>query len=218
MKIRKLFWFALLAVFALVLSACGSKSTEPTPTPMDAQAVAGTAIANFVMAMTQTAFAQPTATFTPTPPPTNTLAVTFAPLGTGSPAVQPTSTCDVSVYVDDVTVKDGTLMAPGQVFTKTWLLKNTGTCTWTPTYKIAFGFGVQMGGVSTPIGKTVKPGEQVQVSVVLTAPTTPGVAIGNWRMMNDGGTFFGETVTVEINVVGATVPTSTPTETPTATP
>ena len=216
---HKLFWFSVVAMLALVLSACGASSKEPTPTPVDVNAVAANAIATFAMGLTQTAIAQPMPTFTPQPSATNTLpSSTFSPFGTNTPAVQSTSSCDVSVYVSDVTVPDRTVMAPGQVFTKTWLLKNTGTCTWTPTYKIGFGFGVQMGGTSTPIGKTVKPGEQVQVSVVLTAPTTPGAAIGNWRMLNDGSTFFGQTVTVEINVVGATVPTSTPTETPTATP
>jgi hypothetical protein len=216
---QKLIWFPVLAVFALILSACGGSSKEPTPTPIDANLVAAQAIATFAMGLTQTAFAQPTATLTPAPSATNTVAATFAPLGTNTPGLAPTSSCDVSVFISDVTIPDGTPMAPGQQFTKTWLVKNNGTCTWTATYKLAFGYGMsQMGGVATPIGKTVKPGDQVQISVVLTAPTTAGDVSGTWRLQNDQGVFFGTALTVVLKVVGAaatgtaaTDPTNTPT-------
>jgi len=219
---QKFIGFSLLAVFALVLSACGGKSKEPTPTPIDPNLIAAQAIATFAMGLTQTAFAQPTATLTPEPTATNTIAPTFAALGTNTSSA-PVNTCDVSVFRNVETFPDGTPVAPGQQFTKTWLVENTGTCTWTATYKIAFGYGMsQMGGVATPIGKTVKPGEQVQVSVVLTAPTTAGDVSGTWRLMNDQGVFFGTVLTVVIKVVGAAAtgtatigPTETPTETPT---
>ena len=38
--------------------------------------------------------------------------------------------CDNSAYVSDVTIPDGTEVAPGEAFTKTWALVNTGNCTW----------------------------------------------------------------------------------------
>jgi hypothetical protein len=216
---QKLIGFSLLAVFALVLSACGGSSKEPTPTPLDPNLIAAQAIATFAMGLTQTAFAQPTATLTPVPTATNTVAPTFAVLGTKT-GVVPVNTCDVSVFMNVETFPDGTPVAPGQQFTKTWLVKNTGTCTWTSTYKIAFGYGMsQMGGVATPIGKTVKPGEQIEVSVALTAPSTGGDVSGTWRLMNDQGVFFGTVLTVVIKVAGATAaPTATPTETPIPTP
>jgi len=50
---------------------------------------------------------------------------------------QPASTgCDVAGFVADITIPDGTEMAPGSVFTKTWSLKNDGTCTWNSDYRI----------------------------------------------------------------------------------
>jgi hypothetical protein len=214
---KKFIGFSLLAVFALVLSACGSSSKEPTPTPVDPNLIAAQAIATFAMGLTQTAFAQPTATLTPAPLATNTLLATFAPLGTNTPSV-PVNTCDSATFVNDVTVPDGTPMAPGQQFTKTWLVKNSGTCTWTPTYKIAYGYGMsQMGGAATPIGKTVKPGEQAEISVALTAPSTAGDVSGTWRLMNDKGVFFGTNLTVVIKVVGAAA-TGTATSEPTVAP
>ena len=66
MKTHELFWFSLLAVFALVLSACGDSSKEPTPTPINTNLIAAQAIATFSMGLTQTALAQPTATATAT--------------------------------------------------------------------------------------------------------------------------------------------------------
>ncbi len=217
---QKFIGFSLLAVFALVLSACGGKSKEPTPTPMDPNLIAAQAIATFAMGLTQTAFAQPTATLTPAPPATNTVAPTFAALGTNTSSV-PVNTCDVSVFVSDVTVPDGTVMAPGQVFVKTWKIQNSGTCAWTATYKAVFtgtGNG-PMGGASTPTGKIVKPGESIDISISFTAPTTGGDYVSWWKLQNDKNEFFGTPFSVAIKVVGAAAATATVTDTiqPTAT-
>jgi hypothetical protein len=217
MNKRKTLWLSLLAVFALTLSACGGSSKEPTPTPVDPNLIAAQAIATFSMGLTQTAFANPTATFTLTPVPTSTIQPTFAPLGTSTGAA-PVNTCDVSVFVSE-TIPDGTPMAPGQNFDKTWRIQNSGTCTWTATYKAVFtgsGNG-PMGAVTTPIGKVIKPGESVDIIIEFVAPATAGDYISWWKLQNDAGVFFGTPFSVAIKVVG-TGATATPTETPTATP
>jgi hypothetical protein len=207
---------ALLAM-ALVLSACGAKNQEPTATPVDPNMIAQQAIQTFAMGLTMTAFAQPTATATLTPAPTNTNPPpTFVLLGTSAPSAAPTASCNNSLWVSDITVPDGTPMAPGQAFTKTWMVKNVGTCTWTPTFKVAFGgIGIQMGGQPTPIGKTVKPDEQIEISVNLVAPNTSGDVQSYWKLQDDSGVYFGTYLTVVIKVAG---PTPTKTETPTPTP
>ena len=218
---QKFIGFSLLAVFALVLSACGGKSKEPTPTPLDPNLIAAQAIATFAMGLTQTAFAQPTATLTPEPIATNTIAPTFAALGTNTGA-PPVNTCDMSVWVSDVNYPDGTPVAPGQQFTKKWIYKNTGTCTWTPNYKIAFGsIGIAMNGQTTLLGKTVKPGEQVEISIDFIAPPEGGDYESHWKFQNEQGQFFGQWLWVKIKVAGATAAatdTPEPTETPAATP
>ena len=218
--IQKHIGFSLLVILALTLSACGGADEVPTPTPVDPNLIAAQAIATFSMGLTQTAFANPTATFTLTPVPTNTFAATFAPLGTNTPGVAPTSGCDVSVFVTDVTVPDGTVMAPGQNFDKTWRIQNSGTCAWTATYKAVFtgsGNGA-LGGATTPIGKVVNPGETIDITVEFVAPTTGGDYVSWWKLQNDSSVFFGTPFSVAIKVVGATAATATPTETPTATP
>ena len=53
------------------------------------------------------------------------------------------STCDMAQFVADVTVPDGTTYAPGAAFTKTWRLKNIGTCTWSTSYSAGVRHGRQ---------------------------------------------------------------------------
>ncbi len=117
-----------------------------------------------------------------TPPP-----VTVTP---GTPG--PTTSCDRAQFLADVTVPDGTVYAPGTAFTKTWRLKNVGTCTWTTSYSMVFDSGSQMGGPSSvPMPRTVYPGDNVDVSVNLTAPDAAGSYRGFWRFQNANGARFG---------------------------
>ena len=91
----------------------------------------------------------------------------------------------------DVTVPDGTNVLPGLTFTKTWRLKNIGTCTWTTSYTLVFSSGDALGGSSVNLPNTVVPGQTVDISVSLTAPTTAGHYIGFWQFKNAAGTLFG---------------------------
>ena len=52
-----------------------------------------------------------------------------------------TGVTDRAQFVADVTVPDGTRYDPGATFTKTWRLKNIGTCTWTTSYTLVFDSG-----------------------------------------------------------------------------
>jgi len=134
--------------------------------------------------------------------------------------------CANSIYISDVTIPDGTVMSPGQTFTKTWAVQNTGSCAWNTSYKLGFAFGTAMSGASTAIPQSVAPGAQTQISVNLVAPSSLGNYTGNWRLQNDQGQYFGTLLTVVINVVPATAtstttgstPISTSTRTPTSSP
>lgn len=161
--------------------------------------------------------------------PTPTASATFTPLalstlptaqgistsssssgGTGSGAVG----CNNSVFVSDVTVPDDTVMTPGQSFTKTWKLQNTGSCAWSTSYKVSFVSGNAMGGTTTALVAAVQPGQSGDISVAMKAPTTAGDAIGYWILTNDSGQNFGSTFYVKIKVGGTS---STGTATATAT-
>ncbi|MDX1600238.1 MAG: NBR1-Ig-like domain-containing protein, partial [Anaerolineales bacterium] len=161
-------------------------------------------------------------TGTSTPEATDTPAATQAASATpAGPA--PTNTCYGMRYVSDVTIPDNTEMAPGEEFTKTWRVRNSGSCAWQAGFKFAFTGGEAMGGSTVSLANAVQPGAEVNLSVDLTAPTTPGTYRGNWRMSTAGGVFFGDEVFVLIVVESSAAtatqgPSSTPTSTSTTAP
>lgn len=210
---------ALATMAALAVSACEGAAT---PTPISAEEIlssVNTAVAltaAFPSAASSTALApapspapSPSATPTLTQPlwtPTN---VSYASAGA----------CDGSAYVSDVTIPDGSILAPGETFTKTWRMKNTGACAWSSNYALIFSSGNRMSGISTPIEQTVAPGASAEISVELTAPDEEGTYTGYWILANSGGVAFGNYVYVQIVVSSsdtATEPAEEATETPEA--
>ncbi|MBI2331520.1 MAG: hypothetical protein HYU84_05040 [Chloroflexi bacterium] len=155
----------------------------------------------------------------PPPPPTVTgTPPTATPTVTGT--IQPNA-CDRAQFIADVTVPDGTSFAPGIGFSKTWRLKNVGTCTWT-NYSIMFDTGEKMGGPdSALIPTTVAPGQTVDITLNLTSPTTAGTYRGYWKLKNSTGIPFGigsagtKSFWVEIKVSGTGTVPNTPTKTTT---
>ena len=133
-----------------------------------------------------TTSAQPT-TATPTEAgPTLTPTLTSTITGTEVP-------CDRASFVKDVTIPDDTELIPGEEFTKIWQLKNTGSCTWNSAYSLIFDHGDSMDGPAskTLTAGTVAPGQVVDISVDLTAPTSPDTYQGWWKIRNPTGVVFG---------------------------
>jgi ABC-type amino acid transport substrate-binding protein len=137
------------------------------------------------------------------------------PLPTPPPSVvtppPPQIPCDSMTYVADLTVPDGTYINPGQSFTKTWRIKNTGSCTWNSSYRFVFVQGNSMGGQPQSIQGTVAPNQNYDMSLPMQAPTTPGTYAGWWQMVNAQGTPFGTRVWVEIVVPAPQEPAPQPT-------
>jgi hypothetical protein len=154
-------------------------------------------------------YLEPPATPTPTATPTTT--ATLSP--TPSPTITPTPTkiipCDQAAFVADVTIPDGTSFSPSFQFTKTWRLRNVGSCTWTNNYSLVFYSGEQMSGKSVSMPSTVAPGQTVDIAVDLAAPALPGSYRGDWMVRSSSGALFGAgangttPIWVKINVVGS---------------
>ncbi|HUH99227.1 MAG TPA: NBR1-Ig-like domain-containing protein, partial [Anaerolineales bacterium] len=118
-------------------------------------------------------------------------------------------TCNWAQFMADVTVPDGTYIAPGATFTKTWRLLNIGNCTWTTSYALVFSSGNALGApqpAAVNFPNYAAPGQTVDLTVQLTAPTTPGQYIGYWKLRDASGNPFGigsnadKSFWVEINV------------------
>jgi len=95
-------------------------------------------------------------------------------------------------FVQDITIPDGTKIVAGTTFTKTWRIRNSGSCTWDTRFDIAFVGGTQMtSGTVWDLTKEVKPGETVDISIDMTAPSTIGNYQANFQMLNPNGVRFG---------------------------
>ncbi len=116
-----------------------------------------------------------------------------SPGDTGQQPSDPNAVCDRGEFIADVSIPDGTSFEPGQTFVKTWRLRNSGSCTWTPDYSVVFDSGDAMSGPATfPLSQTnIAPGQEVEISINLTAPSEPGNYRGDWRLRNPAGQVFG---------------------------
>ena len=139
-----------------------------------------------------------------------------------TPEVTPTGTttppaCTMSaVLLQDLSIPDGTVLKPGQQFTKTWRVQNNGTCDW-ENYKLVFVRGSLMGGNSPTLLPKVTAGNTIDISLELIAPSYQGDYSGFWQIQSEKGSLIGPELRYTIRIPGPT-PTNTATATTTATP
>jgi len=121
----------------------------------------------------------------------------------------PINLCNAAAFIKDVTIPDGSMLATGTVFTKTWRIKNVGTCSWSSSYALVFMNGDNMNGApSLNLAGNVNPGEIVDLSINLTAPPKGGHYRGYWKLRTSSGMLFGigtkadTAFWVDINVTG----------------
>jgi hypothetical protein len=201
MKLRPVLITILVAV---LLTACGGNANAtPAEPTVDIAAIRTSAASTVVSQFTLTA-----ALFTPVPPvsPTETVEpATSEPEGTATqttlPVAQVTNAqgtvvtlCDKYSWdpaTVDVNVPDNTVMTPGQEFTKTWKIKNIGSCTWGAGYTMVYSYGDdKMSGQPQPFGAAVAPGQEIDVSVQFKAPNLPGTYTSLWTLQNPKGIAF----------------------------
>lgn len=105
----------------------------------------------------------------------------------GAPA--PPIDGDASALVADVTVPDGSLVAAGVPFVKTWELRNAGTVPWTGRFlqRLPGGDGAACRTPDRVPVPATQPGEPVGVSVTVEAPVGPATCTVYWKMVDGQG-------------------------------
>lgn len=181
--------FSVLILFIIGLTAgscarsrLGDRSPDLNPSPaVDAPLVTAPTSTEFAFAPIDA----PPPTLTAMAPPTQSL---------GSDPVLPTapSCANAAEFVQDVTIPDGEIVAPGATFSKTWRLKNSGTCAWDDSYALVFVDGDLTGAPKAfPLSEKVDPGASVDLSIPIIAPQEPGDHHADWLLRDGGGEKFG---------------------------
>ena len=217
---KKLILLFILVVF--VLAGCNMPAKAIETTDVEVTSAYQTVQAQLTQVLAQTPSVQPTLGL-PTENVENQPEITKAESShTSTPAVL----CDQAsaAYPKiDITIEDDTEMVPGEPFVKTWRVVNAGTCTWTPDYAVVFFSGEQMEAPDSQLLNVyVAPGQSVDISVDMIAPSSAGSYQGNWKIRNADGLLFGigpggeSPFWVRIEVVETA--TETPIPSPTLTP
>ncbi|KAF0935884.1 hypothetical protein E2562_036522 [Oryza meyeriana var. granulata] len=109
-----------------------------------------------------------------------------------------------SRFILDVTVLDGTLMAPSTPFTKIWRMHNNGSIIWPLGTQLIWVGGDQFAlQTSVPLEIPVNGfpvDQEIDVAVDFVAPARPGRYISYWRLASPSGQKFGQRVWVHIQV------------------
>ena len=177
--------FVILLILAFALSACNFPLTFEDPEEVE------NAVAETVAAYEAEEEAiVPTLPLLPTSTPI--AVVTCVPGVEGTKQPSPTKVPCNSAYFVYETVPDNTKFSPGATFDKGWTLRNVGYCTWSSDYKLAFDRGDKMNGPDAKeIGEEVKPGEEVEIVLSLTAPLETGTYRGYWILQTADGADIG---------------------------
>ncbi len=99
-----------------------------------------------------------------------------------------------AAFVADVTVPDNTQFDKGETFTKTWRLRNAGESAWPADTALIFVVGEQLASVNTVEVGEIASGEEVDISVTMTAPDQDGVYKSQWALQAAGAQIPGSLV------------------------
>jgi hypothetical protein len=90
------------------------------------------------------------------------------------------------------TIPDGTIHNLNKVFTKTWRIKNTGTCTW-PADTVAIWVAGDLLGANSVVPATtveIAPNEYIEIDVDFQTPSKIGTYESRW-MLRGGSAIWG---------------------------
>lgn len=78
------------------------------------------------------------------------------------------STCTASFeLVSEPTYPAGSVIPRGEIFWKEWVIRNTGTCTWTQDWEFVFDKGWQIGNTRFSMKRNTAPGETLTVRLAM---------------------------------------------------
>jgi len=92
-----------------------------------------------------------------------------------------------ATFITDVTIPDNSSVVAGSALTKTWRIRNDGTCVWWSGYTLEhYSQNAMSAPASVPLPVT-NPGDTADISVNLVAPSVAGTYQGNFVVKNPAG-------------------------------
>ncbi len=117
-------------------------------------------------------------------------------------AALPTATLDCTnnlLFIFDVTIPDGTVVAPGTLLDKQWLVQNAGSCNWDERYRLRLIDGNALGAGEQSLYPALA-GAQVTLRIEFTAPAEAGDYVSEWQAFDPEGNPFGDSFFIKISV------------------
>ena len=125
-----------------------------------------------------------------------------APLNTGG-AGEPTQVANCTnnlEFIEDLSIPDGTQLAPSREIVKEWKVRNSGTCNWNADYSVRLISGDALGAQPLLALVPARYGTEAVISITFTTPAEPGRYSATWRAHGPDGEPFGEWFTIELAV------------------
>jgi len=172
------FWLAAWLILTVGLASCsGMRNLIPRiggqPTPF--------------MPPTEAAGAISLLRFTPTPEPTPEV------------IVLPTPECsNILTFLEDLSIPDGTVVHPGDLLDKRWLVQNNGSCNWNERYRLKLISGPALGVPEEQALYPARGGTQAIIRILFTAPDQAGLQRSAWQAFSPEGEAFGDPFYIEI--------------------
>lgn len=117
------------------------------------------------------------------------------------PQASPTPACIPDLtFLEDLTIPDGTLVAPGTDLDKRWQVENSGTCNWDRDYRVKLLSGPDMGARPEQALYPALSGTEAVIRMKLTAPEEAGAYQSAWQAHDPNDEPFGNPFFIEIIV------------------
>lgn len=174
----------MLVCTALLVTACAS--------PAQNESAIATAVAQTVQAGATEIPPLPTETLDPALLAQPTLTPAFTPTSEATLISAPPDADCIHAELVSEYPPDRTVFKPNTSFTKSWTIKNVGTCTWDTSYQLIFWSGEPMGGATYyNMPEVVLPGDDVTISIFLQSPAAEGFYTSYWRLKTPWNAVFG---------------------------
>lgn len=178
--------FILLAfaLFGLGLASCSSS------------------IDTMLVVETEAIYLPPAAATTPTPLFLPTLLPTSGSLPETTKLISsPTPECTSNlIFVEDLSIPDGSLVPPNARLDKRWQVENNGSCNWDDQYQIKLIAGPELGAASSQSLFPARSGTSAIIRILFTAPAEAGTYRSAWQAYNPQEEPFGDPFFIEIQV------------------